>query len=154
MPKGAGGPSATDTLAERASPGRMTLRSCNAEGGAAGGADSSEHRKKASLPGKPLRNLCSGTVVWVKRAGFPWWPCVVFRSWAAWQRFGLPWPRPETTDELKKRAASSDYASGLCKKTQLPLPAPGFCIVHFLGPLLSCEYCVHMQSNRMLQALD
>jgi hypothetical protein len=25
----------------------------------------------------------------------------------------------------------------LCKSTSLPLPAPGYCIVHFLGPVLS-----------------
>jgi hypothetical protein len=64
---------------------------------------------------------------------------VVFRSWAAWRRFGLPLPRPETTEELKRRAAAAEYASGLCKKSNLPLPAPGYCIVHFLGPSLSCK---------------
>ena len=64
---------------------------------------------------------------------------VVFRSWAAWRRFGLQLPRPETTEELKRRAAAAEYSSGLCKKSKLPLPAPGYAIVHFLGPSLSCK---------------
>jgi hypothetical protein len=86
---------------------------------------------------QPLKNLTSGSLVWAKQNGFPWWPATVFRSWAAWQRFGLPLPRPETTDELKQRAANAAYSSGLCKSTSLPLPAPGYYIVHFLGPVLS-----------------
>ena len=65
------------------------------------------------------------------------WPAVVFRRWAAWRRFGLPLPRCEVTAELKRRTANAEYCSGLCKGTSLPLPAPGFCIVHFLGPSLS-----------------
>ena len=92
---------------------------------------------QACSPAKPLKNLTSGSVVWAKQNGFPWWPATVFRSWAAWQRFGLPLPRPETTDELKQRAANAAYSSGLCKSTSLPLPAPGYYIVHFLGPVLS-----------------
>ena len=104
---------AMDTAGQATSPCRSNRRSCATEGDD----KKSEHHKKASSDkkssscGKPMR-ISSGTVVWVRQAGFPWWPCVIFRSWSAWQRFGLPWPRPETTDELKKRAASADYASG------------------------------------------
>jgi len=101
-----------------------------------------EKQQNVGTSPKPIKNLCSGTVIWAKQPGFPWWPAVVFRSWAAWRRFGLPWPRPETTAEQQQRAANAEYSSGLCKSTSLPLPAPGYCIVHFLGPLLSCEYAV------------
>ena len=65
-----------------------------------------------------------------------WWPAIVFRSWAAWKRFGLPLPRPETKEKLHS-AANADYSSGLYKSTSLPLPAKGHFIVHYLGPSLS-----------------
>ena len=87
---------------------------------------------------RSLKSLSSGTVVWAKQDGFPWWPAIVFRGWAAWRRHGLPLPLPESAEELKQRAAKAELASnGICKGTMLPLPAQGYWIVHFLGPQIS-----------------
>ena len=94
-------------------------------------------RNRADLCVRPLKGIASGTIVWAKQSGFPWWPALVFRSWAAWRRFGLPLPKPETTIEQQQRASTADFAAGLCKSTALPLPAKGYFIVHFLGPSLS-----------------
>ena len=42
----------------------------------------------SDMNGKPLRNLSSGTVVWAKNAGFPFWPAVrcVCLFVTAWHR--------------------------------------------------------------------
>ena len=82
----------------------------------------------------------AGVVIWAKQHGLPWWPAVVFRGWAAWRRYGLPMPRPESAKHGKPSSNDDVSSSGLCKGSQLPLPAHGYWIVHFLGQ--TCTYAL------------
>ena len=105
-------------------------RGGRARGGNAGGCSRGlESPDDATGKVLPIKNLSSGTVIWAKQLGFPWWPAVVFRSWTAWRKFGLQVPQPESVQEFKRRLACSDVGStALCKSTSLPIPAQGVCL--------------------------
>ena len=63
----------------------------------------------------------SGNVVWAKVYDRPWWPCVMFNSWAAVRRWNLPVPMEgvaELGEDQARRPAFRDPRRARARNVQ------------------------------------